>query len=259
VTTDQKTNAKGLKRHKGAKSVYRTIDLVRTIAGHNETGINLSDLAKKNNLPVATVHRIAAVLVSEELVSYDPISRCYKLGFGLYSLGHKAQQFFIRDTYRKSIEQVAQMTGETVYLLVRSGFDSLCIDLVEGGFPIRIMTYSVGDRRPLGVGAGSLTLLAFLPVSEAETILEANRGRYKSHNNMSVEQIRKRIDISRDLGHVFNDGTYLAGVTGVGVPIYGPDGVIIAAISVASISERMNRERAAEIAKMIHSSLVFDH
>lgn len=256
MMTEQKKDAKGLKHQKGAKSIYRTIGLVRMIAAHNETGINLSDLARKSSLPVATVHRIAAVLVSEELISYNSISRCYRLGFGLYTLGHKAQQFSIRDTHRKSIEQIAEMTGDTVYLVVRSGFDSLCIDLVEGGFPIRIMAYDVGDRRPLGVGAAGLALLAFLPDSETEAILETNRGRYKDYNHMSAERVRALVDISRDLGHVFNDGNYLAGVTGVGVPVYGPDGAVIAAISVASISERMDKGRAAEIVETIRDSVV---
>ncbi len=258
MTTDSKKDAKGLKRQKGAKSIYRTIALVRIIADHNETGINLSTLARKSSLPVATVHRIVAVLISEELISYDPVSKCYRLGFGLYMLGHKAQQFSIRNTYRKSIEQIAEMTGETVYLMVRSGFDSLCLDLVEGGFPIRIMTYDVGDRRPLGVGAGGLALLMFLPDSEAATILEANRGRYKDYNNMSPKRVKALVDNSRKLGHVFNDGNYLTGVTGVGVPVYGPDGTVIAAISVAGISQRLDKRRAAEIATTIRKIVVFD-
>jgi DNA-binding IclR family transcriptional regulator len=251
MTTDWKDGEKGREHQKGAKSIYRTITLLRTIAEYNQGGINLSHLARKTSLPVATVHRIVAVLVSEALISYDPISKCYRLGFGLFALGHKAQQFSIRDTYRKSIEQIAEKTGETVYLVVRSGFDSLCIDLVEGEFPIRIMAFEVGDRRPLGVGAGGLALLAFLPNSESSAILEANRDRYRDYNNMSAERVRALVDISRELGHVFNNGNYLAGVTAVGVPVYGPDGTVIAAISVAGISERMDKERSAEIAETI--------
>ena len=87
MTAEQKTNDKPVKRRKGAKSIYRTIGLLRTIAAYNEPGINLSDLSRKTTLPVATVHRIVSVLVSEELVSFDPLSKCYRLGFGLYMLG----------------------------------------------------------------------------------------------------------------------------------------------------------------------------
>ena len=244
-----------MKRQKGAKSIYRTIGLLRTIAAYNEPGINLSDLSRKTSLPVATVHRIVSVLVLEELVSFDPLSKYYRLGFGLYRLGRNAQQFSIRDTYRKCIEQIAQSTGETVHLLVCAGFDSLCIDLVEGKFPIRIMAYNVGDRRPLGVGAGSLALMTFLPFNETEAILQANRNRYPDYGGLNMEQVRRMIDNSLRVGHVFNEGKFLAGVTGVGVPVYGPDDNVIAAISVASISERMDLERAAEIADTIRHSM----
>jgi len=112
---------------------------------------------------------------------------------------------------------LAGVTGVgAVYLVVRAGFDSLCIDLVEGEFPIRIMAYDIGDRRPLGVGAGSLALMAFLPLNETEAILKANRNRYADYDGLSVEKVRQMVDISRSLGHVFNEGNYLAGVTGVG-------------------------------------------
>ncbi|MBW2592831.1 MAG: IclR family transcriptional regulator, partial [Deltaproteobacteria bacterium] len=206
MATYTKNETKGLKRQKGANSIYRTIALIRIIADYNETGINLSDLARKTNFPVSTVHRIVAVLVSEELISYDPILKCYKLGFGLYALGHKAHQFSIRDTYRKSIEQIAEITGETVYLMVRSGFDSICIDLVEGKSPIRIMAYDVGTRKPLGVGAGGLALLAFLPDNEIKTIIKFNNDRYSEYNNISVEKVRALVNTSRHTGYVFNDG-----------------------------------------------------
>ncbi|MBW2592876.1 MAG: IclR family transcriptional regulator, partial [Deltaproteobacteria bacterium] len=48
-------------------------------------------------------------------------------------------------------------------------------------------------------------------------------------------------------------------VTAVGVPVYGPDGVVIAAISIASISDRMGKKRVADIVKTTQEKIIDHH
>jgi len=240
---------------KGAQSVHRTILLVRTVAEYNGRGSRLSQIARKARLPIPTVHRILAALISEGFIEHDPMSKLYYLGIELYTLGIKAQQFAIRDKYRISLERIAQETGDSVYLVMRSGFDSLCIDLMDGEAPIRIMTYSIGSRRPLGVGSASLALLAFLQDDEIETILEANKLRYKKHNNMTVQKLRSLITLARKFEYSFLEGHFLKGVTSVGTPIFNRHGDIVAAVSVAAISERIDKARAKKITKIIKAEI----
>jgi DNA-binding IclR family transcriptional regulator len=196
------------------------------------------------------------VLVSEGFLDYDPISKCYHIGIELHSLGIKAKRFALKEKYRICLGNIAHETNDSVYLVVRSGFDALCIDSIEGKSTIRIMTYNVGSRRPLGIGAGSLALLAFCPYEEIETVLEANRRRYKRDSDMTVSKIRTMIKDAQKIGFVFNQGTYMKGINGVGVPLYNNDrGEIAAAISVASISERIDFARSKKIAKLIKSEI----
>jgi DNA-binding IclR family transcriptional regulator len=56
----------------------------------------------------------------------------------MYALGRKAQQFALREKYRTCLENIARETLDSVYLVVRSGFDALCIDDIEGRSTIRI-------------------------------------------------------------------------------------------------------------------------
>ena len=51
----------------------------------------------------------------------------------------------------------------------------LCIDRVEGSFPIRALTHEVGMCVLLGIGAVSSTLLTFSPEKEREAIVESNQ------------------------------------------------------------------------------------
>jgi DNA-binding IclR family transcriptional regulator len=241
----------------GGQSVHRAIRLLRRVAESNEQGIRLSQIAKKMDLPVTTAHRILNVLVSEGFLEYDPISKCYHIGIELYSLGSKAQRFALREKYRSCLENVARETLDSVYLVIRSSLDALCIDDIEGKSTIRIMAYNLGSRRPLGIGAGSLALLAFSPDDEIESILKANELRYQQNNKMTVSKVRGLIKQTRKLGYAFNEGHFMKGINAVGVPVYNDQGDVVAAISVGSISERIDRVRSKEIAEFIKSEISF--
>lgn len=239
------------RNRKGAQSIQRAISLLRAVARHNEKGAALSKIAAEAGLHVATAHRMLSALVQEGLVTQDPISKLYYLGIELFLLGGAAQQFTIRNQLRSALERIAGETGDTVFLLIRSGNDVLCIDRVEGKFPIRTIMIDIGARRPLGIGAGSLALIAFLPDDQFQAILSANASRYAQYQNLTAEDIRKLAAISRKQGYVVSEGLFHEGVTSLGVPIFNRQKKVIAAITVSSISQRMDGKRCQEIVQMV--------
>jgi len=185
----------------GAQSVHRAIALLRSVAKHNDKGgANLSKLARDVGINVTTAYRLLTVLTSESLITHDPFSKVYNLGIELFSLGSAAYQFSIKDRYRDVIEKIAQETDDTVFLLIRSGNDVMCIDRVEGKFPIRTMTIDIGARRPLGIGAGSLSLIAFLPDEQFEDIVSSNERRYLQYKNLTSDDIRSLAKKAHKLG-----------------------------------------------------------
>jgi DNA-binding IclR family transcriptional regulator len=238
----------------GTQCILRTIHLIQSVAENERSGIRLSKLARKVALPVTTVHRILSVLVSEGFIDFNASSKSYCAGIALHSLGQKAYRFALCDRFRSCLESIARATKESIYLVMRSGLDSLCVDLIEGRTPIRIMAYGIGSRHALGIGAASLALLAFSEKVEIDRILKANARRYAINNQVSLEKIQHLIEQALTLGYVFSEGQYLKGVNAVGVPIFGDKGVE-AAISVASVADRMNLGKSKEIARIIRSEI----
>ncbi len=236
----------------GAQSVYRAIALLRSVAEYNDKGgANLSKLARNVGINVTTAHRLLTVLTSEGLVTHDPFSKVYNLGIELFSLGSAAYQFSIRDLYRNVIETIADQTEDTVFLLIRSGNDALCIDRVAGKFPIRTMTIDVGARRPLGIGAGSLSLIAFLAPKDFENIVAANERRFPQYRGLTAENIMQLGKKAMKLGYVVSKGLFHEEVTSVGVPIFYKHGDPIAAITVSAINQRMEHQRREQIASSV--------
>lgn len=239
----------------GTQSIRRAILLLKAVAGANGQGFRLYQLADAVGLPITTTHRILNVLVSEGFLEYDPALKSYHIGIGLYYLANKATHLALRSKYRSCLENIAHETQDSVYLIVKSGLDALCIDSIQSESTIRIMTYAIGSREPLGIGSGSLAILAFSSNEDIRSVLEANRFRYKRHNDTSLVKLRNQINKARKLGHVFNKGVYMKGINAVGVPLFDETGEITAAISVASIAERIDSKRSEEIALFIRSEI----
>jgi DNA-binding IclR family transcriptional regulator len=63
--------------------------------------------------------------------------------------------------------------------MVRSGNDIVFVAREIGPYPIKALTGEIGVRRPLGVGAVGVILLASLSAEEAEAILKSNRHRMR--------------------------------------------------------------------------------
>jgi len=235
----------------GAQSIQRAVSLLRAVARHSGQGATVSQVAREVGLHVSTAHRMLSVLAQEGLITQDPISKLYHLGIELFLLGSAAQQFNIRNQFRSALEQIAIETGDTVFLLIRSGNDVLCIDRVEGKFPIRTIMIDIGVRRPLGIGVGSLALIAFLPEDQFEAILSANASRYPQYKNLNAKDLRKLAAISRNHGYVVSEGLFHEGVTSIGVPIFNQQKEVIASITVSSISQRMDEKRRQGIAQLV--------
>lgn len=239
----------------GSQSIHRAFSLLRIVASSRSVGMRLGELAAATGLHVATAHRLLGALVRERFVTFDPYSRLYHIGSEFLTLGDGARELRLRNHYRAVLERIADSTEDCVYLSTLSGNDSVCIDRVEGRYPIRTITLDVGARRPLGVGGGSLALLASLPEQRAEATMGANESRFAHYNGMSIDEVLSLVRATRRQGFAFNDGRVIDGVSAVGLAIIGRDGNAIAAISVTAINARMKSARRRTIVELIRTEL----
>lgn len=240
----------------GTQSIERAAHLLRIIASRNSAGLRLVDISKQARLERPTAHRILKCLIAEGLVRQNPETRHYFLGHLIFELGLAATSSFnLRDICHPSLVRLAEKSGDTVFLTIRSGADSVCIDRVEGAFPIKTFTLDVGTRRPLGVGAGGLALLMKLPEQTQQEIVSANALRLSAYNNLTVPVVMKLLKRCRDLGFALNDAQVTPGSTSVGLPIRSRSEEPVLAISIGAISSRMTRERQKELASMIRAEL----
>ena len=232
------------------KTIDRAAVILRCLAEGPQEGSRLSDVAVSSSLGKTTTHRLLAALVSVGFVERGE-NKLYRLGYALYALGSNARRFDIAELARPSLLRLAAETEDTVFLSIRDGDEAICLDRCTGDFPIRTLTLNVGDRRPLGVGAGSLALLSFLDEREVERAIAANEDARVGYPNFNGESLRRLVAESRKQGFAFNDGRIVREMAALAVPVFGPDETVAAALSIAAIRQRMTVERVKTLAKCL--------
>ncbi len=114
-------------------------------------------------------------------------------------------------------------------LSVRSGVEAVCVEREIGSYPIRANYLDIGSRRPLGVGAGAMALLAWLPDREVDAILGIVVQRLGPYPRLSQAEIRSRVSESRARGYVVLLDQVVDTMGAIGVPVRDEAGRTVAA------------------------------
>ena len=221
--------------------------MLSALAQASAQGLRLTDLVRITGLGKGTMHRILAGLAANGWVDQDDSTGSYLVGMQLLSWAVTAgDRYGIAQHCAPLLSRLAETTEDTVFLSLRSGTEAVCVARYEGAFPIKTLTLNIGDRRPLGIGAGSLALLAFLSADEIERVLAGN-GEARARYSISDRQLRSMIDAARQSGYAFNDERVIKGMSAVGVPVFRSDHAPIAAVSVAAIPSRLKGARLKKV------------
>ena len=225
----------------GAQTISRAFTVLRLIARRGITGMQLTEVAAAIDLPHPTAHRLLRALVQQGAVEQDRATRRYKLGQAAFelSLASSYSGRFLADRYRPMLQRLNAATEDTVYLVLRSGFDAICVDRVEARTSVRIVTLDIGEWRPLGVGAAGTALLAALPDAEAEACLAANSTEYERYRGLTEREVRARVKLARQDGFGSTKYNLPVGTSAVGVALPLPGGVPYLGISIGSLDERI--------------------
>lgn len=230
----------------------RTVQLLKLLATAGKRGLPLTVLSASTGLANSTVHRLLAQLCAQGMVVQNESNKRYALGPLAFELGLAASLAFDpRERCAPFLCKLAEEVGDTVYLTVRSGADAVCIDRHEGPSPIRVLTLEVGSRRPLGLGAGGLAILAYVPDEEREELIQRFGQHAAAQRELSEDALRRAVRECRRQGYALIRNRVNPGVSAVGVPLLNSLDQPFAAVSVAAIDARMSRARIAALAGIL--------
>lgn len=236
------------------QTISRAINVLRVVASGQTGGLRLTDIAFATGLDKSTVHRITKYLLHEGMLVKQRGKNTFRLGPLVYELGLCAlPENNLTDICLTELQRLAEETQDTAFLLQRSGWDAVCVARSEGTYPIKTLTSGVGDRHPLGIGAGGMAILAALDDYQVRDILDAIRNRLQSYGTDS-DTLIKEVAVTRQRGFACSNEMTAKEVVAVGVPLHGPNKQVMGSIYVASFSQRMDETRIAELGRYLRDA-----
>lgn len=226
--------------------------IVRALAASAEEGLRVSELCRMLGLTQPTTHRLLQQLIDEGLVEQGEQTRRYRLAIDFYALAARAADHGgLRELCRPSLLRLGAALGDSVFLLVRSGFDAVCLDRWEGPFPIRTHTGDIGGRVPLGVGQGALAILAHLPEAERDEVMRYNVPRLRDRGALDEVFLRTEAARARAQGYANTSSGLIEGMAGAAVPVFDRNQQVVAALSVGTIASRLNADRLPVVIELL--------
>lgn len=237
----------------GSQSVDRALGLLSLIGREPAEGLPLGEIVSGSGLNKPTTRRLLLALMRAGLVEQEPQTRRYCLGEEAFVLGVlAARRHGLLDMAMDSLRRLSRETQDTSFLTVRRETYAICLHREEGTWPVRTHALQAGDQHPLGVGAGSLALLAALPDAEVDRVIAINEAALLArYPGFAPAAMRADIAATRERGVSLNPGRLVASSWGVGRAFRYPDGRVAGAFSIAAIDSRMTPARQAELGALL--------
>ncbi|MGW1419358.1 IclR family transcriptional regulator [Bradyrhizobium manausense] len=240
-----------LEPRQGAQAIRRALSVLRILAAGREDGVPLAEVVQATGLTRPTVHRIVHVLIEEGIVERHGKTGRYAIGNQVPELAlARPQPSPLLVAAGPSLRRASMEIGDTLFLTMRTGNDTLCVDRRIGAYPIQVLSIEVGARRPLGVSSAGVAILAALPAPDARKIVAANEKRFEAYRT-DVATVMGEITAARRLGYGMREIGLVQGTKSISTWIKTLDGRPAAAMTVSAVRTRLGPRREQEVAEIL--------
>lgn len=235
-------------------SLRRALKLLRIIAAGPPSGMRLKDIAHGAQCSQPTAHRVVQDMIAEGFVERATDAKRYRPAIDFFVLAARAGQVGgLRELAKPALLRLSATLRDTVFLLVRDGYDAVCLDRADGPFPIVSFTGDIGGKIPLGLGQGGMAILAYLPPAEMRAVISFNMPRLLDCGFIDEAALRTAIRKTQQDGWASMNTGLIPGMAGVGVPVLDAHGVVVAALSIGTLAERLDEARTRDVAGILNT------
>ncbi len=207
----------------------------------------LSDAARELGLPKSVTFRLVETLAFYGYLSQNPENKRYRLGLQVLSLASiVAESLDLRQVALPYMNELARLTGESVFLIVVENESAVTVAKVDSDNPVRVHM-TLGNHVPLTLGASNKALLAFLPPERVEKILSKPVPPITGRSPADPAVLRQELKAIRARGWAYTVGEVTPDVAGLGVPILDRRGTLLGGITLGGPVTRLTKEKARQM------------
>jgi len=226
-------------------------------------GYTLSQILEAlGNPPKSSVYTILQQMVKMQYLTYIEKEKKYKIGSGLVRLSSMIMSnHTIQNLARPVMEELAQLTGEDIYLGILESGKLLYIDKIEGTESVRV-NFRIGTAIFAHVSSIGKLLLANLKPEDLEAVIKKNGlPALSSQTITDYNTLLEELKSIRENGISYSNEEAMDGLYSVGVPIKNVDNEIVAGICISApisrflpkkeLFTRLIQEAAQKISKSL--------
>ncbi len=237
--------------------VGRIAAILSAIERFGNEGARLIDLARETGIARPSVYRLLQDLIEVGYVRQSQ-KRRYHLGAELYALSFSAAPAPVNIAMLEAVAgELAQVTGDTVYVGMRQRGSVRYLVRVDGSYPVRAQIVEVGQIVPLGATFSGIALLGAETDQQVEQLIAGYDIKAIAQRASVTEPLRRLQDILaccaqvRAQGFCYSRNLVWEGISGLAAPVPVSTGKPYLAISVSAINDRMPEARANELAPLV--------
>ncbi|MDP9219963.1 MAG: IclR family transcriptional regulator [Actinomycetota bacterium] len=203
--------------------------------------LTLAQLVRRSGLPRSTTHRTAERMIG--LGWLDKPGSHYRIGNRLFELsGLVPIRHELREAVLPFLQDLYAAAHTTVQLGVLDGSSVLVVDKITGHRPMPMLS-QVGGTIPAHCSGLGRAILAWSDQATFETVIAAGLERRTPRTITSPVALQRELAAIPDRGWAFDREEGNVGVSCVAAPIFGPEGHVVAAISVTGASTQVREDR----------------
>jgi IclR family KDG regulon transcriptional repressor len=245
--------AGGPKRTYDITALQRGLSLLR-LFGDSPRGLTAKQVAGVSRLPVSTVHRFLANLVTADFLSCDGEGH-YHLGIACFAIGQAAVgQLDIRRLSLPYLRELNQQTRETIHLTVRHGLSAVYVEKLDSPEPLRIHS-RIGAGVPLYCTAVGKVMLAYMPQEEHNRVLPELQVKRLTPNTVgNLQELETELYRVRKNGYACDLEEHEMHIRCVAAPIWDHTGSVQSSLSITAPVVRMPVNRLRQLAPLIQAA-----
>lgn len=233
------------------QSVDRALTII-DILQETPDGLGVTELSYRLDVSKSTVHRLLMSLLQKGFVKQDEQSERYILGLKLIKLGQSvSDNLDIRKVASPYLYQLADVLGETAHLVIMENNEVVYVDKIESTATIRMFS-NIGKRAPMHCTGVGKAILAFLPTQKILQIInETGLQKFTNKTIVTSDNLVNHLSEIKKRGYSIDDEEHELGIKCAAAPIFNHNNEVIAGISVAGptmrVDDRKLREMASEV------------
>ncbi|WP_114855943.1 IclR family transcriptional regulator [Brachybacterium sp. YJGR34] len=222
------------------QSVERAATVLEILA--REGGAGVGEIARELGVHASTASRLIGALAAHELVERHSSSGQVRLGVGILRLASATRSGLDLVTQAGPVcDALAEVLEETVNLAVYRSGAAVNLYQAQGTRTVAMHNW-VGDRTVLHATSSGKMLMAHLPPEECEELLSTTLEAFTQSTLTDRDALREELRHARERGWAQSIEEFEEGLNAVAAPLRGPEGTVVAALSVAGPAYRLSPE-----------------